>query len=288
MNFTGLVIKKFVRKTSSSIQVLFKRNLTKMNVIPIEALSDNYMYLIVDEATKECAAVDPVDPPKILERIKRDNLKLTKILTTHHHWDHANGNPELVKSLPDQKIPVYGGDDRIPALTNKVGHDETLQIGAKLNVRTLFTPCHTTGHICYYVTAENGERVVFTGDTLFIAGCGRFFEGTAEQMYHALIQVLSKLPTDTKVYCGHEYTVQNLKYSLHVEPNNPVTAEKLKWAEQLRKSNERTIPSTIGDEMKFNPFMRVDEESLKKRYGVTDPIKCMQQLRAEKDNWKPS
>lgn len=99
--------------------------------------------------------------------------------------------------MPDQKIPVYGGDDRIPALTNKVGHDETLQIGAKLNVRTLFTPCHTTGHICYYVTAENGERVVFTGDTLFIAGCGRFFEGTAEQMYHALIQVLSKLPTDT-------------------------------------------------------------------------------------------
>lgn len=99
--------------------------------------------------------------------------------------------------MGDPKIPVYGGDDRIPALTIKVGHDETLKIGSKLSVQTLFTPCHTTGHICYYVTSESGDRAVFTGDTLFIAGCGRFFEGTAEQMYHALIEVLSKLPPDT-------------------------------------------------------------------------------------------
>lgn len=116
--------------------------------------------------------------------------------------------------MPEQKIPVYGGDDRIPALTNKVGHDETLQIGAKLNVRTLFTPCHTTGHICYYVTAENGERVVFTGDTLFIAGCGRFFEGTAEQMYHALIRVLSKLPTDTVKHLFRDFFLIFLSLSL--------------------------------------------------------------------------
>jgi hydroxyacylglutathione hydrolase len=257
-----------------------------MNVIPIEALSDNYMYLIVDEATKECAAVDPVEPKKILEKVKELGLNLTKILTTHHHWDHANGNPELVESL-NVKIPVYGGDERIPGLTDKIGHNDQLNIGS-LKVTCLFTPCHTTGHICYFVSKNeaNLQPAVFTGDTLFISGCGRFFEGNAEQMFNNLINILAKLPSNTLLYCGHEYSIQNLKFSLHVEPTNETTKAKLNWAEQMRSSNLRTIPSTIKDELEFNPFMRVQLDHFKKRYNQTDAILVMQELRKEKDNWK--
>jgi hydroxyacylglutathione hydrolase len=129
-------------------------------------------------------------------------LKLKSVLTTHHHWDHADGNPDLIKKL-NEKIPVYGGDDRIPALTNKIGHNDSFKIGSSLNVKCLHTPCHTTGHICYYVSYENGENklpsVVFTGDTLFLGGCGRFFEGDAKQMEHALVGILSKLPDETVI-----------------------------------------------------------------------------------------
>lgn len=159
-----------------------------------------------------------------------------------------------------------------------------------MDVKCLFTPCHTTGHICYYVTSSNEAITpcVFTGDTLFISGCGRFFEGNAEQMHHALIDILSKLPEKTQVYCGHEYSVSNLKFSLHVEPDNEVTIEKLKWAIDQRAKNLRTIPSTIGDEMKFNPFMRVNLDKIKKRFNQTDSILCMQSVRAEKDGWKPT
>lgn len=258
-----------------------------MNVIPIEALSDNYMYLLVDETTKECAAVDPVEPSKILDQLKKHNLKLTKILTTHHHWDHSNGNAKLVKSFPTQQIDVYGGDDRIQALTHKISHNDTLQIGANVHVQCLFTPCHTTGHMCYYVTnGSNDESLVFTGDTLFVAGCGRFFEGTPEQMYEALVGVLAKLPPRTLVYCGHEYTVENLRFAVNVDAGNEEAREKLDWAMRKREANEPTIPSTIGDEMRFNPFMRV--EKLKARYGENDSIGCMGRLREEKNNWNTS
>jgi hydroxyacylglutathione hydrolase len=215
-------------------------------------------------------------------------LNLTKILTTHHHWDHANGNPELVKSLKHE-IPVYGGDDRIPGLTNKIGHDDSIEIGT-LKVKCLFTPCHTTGHICYFVSKQDDlQPAVFTGDTLFLSGCGRFFEGTADQMYKNLVQILAKLPENTLVYCGHEYSIQNLKFSLFVEPNNEKTQAKLKWAEQQRASNLPTIPSSLKEELDYNPFMRVDLDHFKKRYtcSQTDSaILVMKELRKEKDNWK--
>lgn len=260
-----------------------------MNVMPIEALQDNYMYLLIDEASKECAAVDPVEPEKVMDQVKKLGLKLTKVLTTHHHWDHANGNPKLLELLQSQ-IPVYGGDDRIPALSAKVKHDDLIQLGS-LEIRCLFTPCHTTGHICYFVkSAQNAalDPVVFTGDTLFISGCGRFFEGTADQMYTALITILSKLPANTKVYCGHEYTVSNLKYSLFIEPDNLDAKSKLEWAETQRAANQRTIPSTIAQEMTFNPFMRVHAPSIQARLQESDPVKCLKLLRDKKDSWKPT
>lgn len=186
-----------------------------MKVEILSALSDNYMYLIVDEATKEAAIVDPVDPETVIAAAQSAGVKLTTVLTTHHHWDHAGGNEKLVKLAPGLQVrfpygllhptslfvhQVLGGDDRIGALTRKVQHNDSLKIG-NLSVTCLFTPCHTSGHICYFVEAPQQDPAVFTGDTLFIAGCGRFFEGTADQMYKALIEILGNLPDNTVPTC---------------------------------------------------------------------------------------
>lgn len=186
--------------------------------------------------------VDPVDPEAVLGAIKKFGVNVTSVLTTHHHWDHAGGNVKFVdkfsKLYPDVKLAVYGGDDRIGALTNKVGQDDSISIG-ELRIKCLFTPCHTTGHICYYVEGPFNKRCVFTGDTLFLAGCGRFFEGTAAQMYTALIEKLTPLPDDTLVFCGHEYSLQNLAFSQQIEPNNVNVQNKLKWAKAQRRGSEK-------------------------------------------------
>jgi hydroxyacylglutathione hydrolase len=170
---------------------------------------------------------------------------LEKVLTTHHHWDHAGGNEQLVAKFKTNSLAVYGGDDRIGALTHKIGQDDEFKVG-NLSVKCLFTPCHTTGHICYVVTAPNGEQVVFTGDTLFMGGCGRFFEGTAEQMYSALIDKLSALSDSTKVFCGHEYTLQNLKFAKHCEPDNQAILDKIEWSEEQRKNKVPTVSRSIS------------------------------------------
>ncbi|XP_012673698.1 hydroxyacylglutathione hydrolase, mitochondrial-like [Clupea harengus] len=258
---------------------------TAMKIELIPALSDNYMYLLIDEDTKEAAIVDPVEPVKVVEAVKKHGVKLKTVLTTHHHWDHAGGNEKMVKLVPG--LTVYGGDDRVDALTSKVKHNNTFKVGS-LNVKCLFTPCHTTGHICYYVTKDNSSEppAVFTGDTLFVAGCGKFFEGTAEQMYKALIEILGQLPPETHVFCGHEYTVNNLKFARHVEPDNEVIRKKLAWAKEKCSNGEPTVPSTVADEFRFNPFMRVREKTVQDHAKTNDPIEAMQSIRKEKDNFR--
>ncbi|XP_065780093.1 hydroxyacylglutathione hydrolase, mitochondrial isoform X2 [Muntiacus reevesi] len=222
-----------------------------MKVELLPALTDNYMYLLIDEDTKEAAIVDPVQPQKVVETVRKHGVKLTTVLTTHHHWDHAGGNEKLVKLEPGLK--VYGGDDRIGALTHKVTHLSTLQVGS-LSVKCLSTPCHTSGHICYFVTKPNSPEppAVFTGDTLFVAGCGKFYEGTADEMYKALLEVLGRLPPDTE------------KYSI----------------------GEPTVPSTIAEEFTYNPFMRVREKTVQQHAGETDPVTTMRAIRKEKDQFK--
>lgn len=259
--------------------------LTDMKIKLVPALDDNYMYLLIDEKTGACAAVDPVEPEKIMTACKDEGVKVSAVLTTHHHWDHAGGNEQLLKLIAEP-IPVYGGDNRIGGLTKKVGHNDTFQIGS-LNIQCLFTPCHTSGHICYNVTGDGAEPAVFTGDTLFSGGCGRFFEGDPSQMYKALVGILSKLPSNTKVFCGHEYTVNNLKYALHAEPDNEDMKAKLSWAQDQRSKGLPTIPSTIAEEMKINPFMRVGSSNAQKHTGKTDPIEAMRFLRQEKDSFRP-
>lgn len=267
----------------------FSHPAMKIRLIP--ALADNYMYLIIDEKTKEAAIVDPVEPQSVFEAVKEENVKLTTVLTTHHHWDHAGGNEKLAAAWRGEQtepLKVYGGDSRIGALTERKGHDDVVSVG-NLRVQCLSTPCHTSGHLCYYVKEEVGDApgAVFTGDTLFISGCGKFFEGTGEQMHHALIGVLGKLPDETKVYVGHEYTESNLAFATHVEPESRDLVGRVAWASSLRDAGKPTPPSTIGMEKLCNPFMRVEEEPVQKfTKTIGDAVATMTALRKAKDNFK--
>ncbi|XP_045884675.1 hydroxyacylglutathione hydrolase-like protein isoform X2 [Micropterus dolomieu] len=222
-----------------------------MKVKVISILEDNYMYLVIEERSKQAVAVDPAVPHRLLEIVKREGLSLTAVLTTHHHWDHARGNEALLKEVPG--LNVFGGDDRIGGLTDKVTNAQELKFNS-INVRCLFTPCHTSGHMCYFVWEDEctDAPAVFTGDTLFIGGCGRFLEGTAEQMYHNLTQVLGSLPQDT-----------------------------------ARDDDDKpTVPSTLMEEFDYNPFLRLSEKGVQKFTGKTDPIEVLRVLRKEKDKFK--
>lgn len=245
---------------------------------------DNYMYVIIDEASKKCAVVDPVEADTILNAVKQEGLELTTILTTHHHWDHAGGNKKLVDALGPKLVVV--GEERAEAVNKKVVDGEELKIGS-LTVKCLHTPCHTKGHLCFYVTGQSSEApAVFTGDTLFTAGCGHFFEGPPAQMYKALCGILASLPPQTNVYPGHEYTVNNLKFASTVEPANPDIAAFLDKSQKLRSRNEPTVPTTIQQERSYNPFMRVDEATVQKFTGQSDPVKAMGALREIKNKFK--
>lgn len=257
-----------------------------MKVVYVPCLEDNYSYIIIDDVTKDAALVDPVEPEKVLKVAKEHGANPKMVLTTHHHWDHAGGNDKIKELVPG--IKVYGGSvDNVRGCTDKVDNGDKLSLGANLAVLCLHTPCHTHGHISYYVTGgEQDVPAVFTGDTLFIAGCGKFFEGTAEQLYQSLCITLGSLPKPTQVYCGHEYTVKNLQFAMTVEPENEKTKQKLVWAQHQRQQGLPTIPSTIGEEMETNPFMRVDLPEIKEKVGSKSPVDALQEIRQRKDNWK--
>nr|CAD1828898.1 unnamed protein product [Ananas comosus var. bracteatus] len=244
-----------------------------MKILHVPCLEDNYAYIIVDESTGEAAAVDPVEPEKVLRSAAEIGADLKFVLTTHHHWDHAGGNEKIRMLVPG--IKVYGGSiDNVKGCTNKVDNGDKLTLGSDTSILCLHTPCHTKGHISYYVTGKAEEDpAVFTGDTLFIAGCGKFFEGTAEQMYQSLCVTLGSLPKPTRVYCGHEYTEKNLRFALTVEPENEKISQKLSWAQHQRQDGLPTIPSTIGEEFETNPFMRLIYQKYRTKLVAVPPSK---------------
>ncbi|CAG8610015.1 10071_t:CDS:2, partial [Paraglomus occultum] len=228
-------------------------------------------------ARKPAAVVDPAEPEKVQSVLDEHDVNLKHLITTHHHRDHSNGNKDFIRKYPGLK--VYGGDNRIPGMNHKVEDGEVLKVG-DISIKALHTPGHTTGSFSFYLT-DKEEKAVFTGDALFIGGCGKFFEGTAADMYNSLIKTLGSLPPSTKVYCGHEYTANNLKFAATVDPHNQVLENKI----SIVSNQQCTIPSTIGDELKFNPFMRVHEEAIKNATGKSDPVEVMGILREMKDNF---
>ncbi|KAL1926411.1 hypothetical protein VTP01DRAFT_5740 [Rhizomucor pusillus] len=250
-----------------------------MKIIPIPALRDNYSYILIDEKSKEAAVVDPVDAMKTLNIVSQTGAKLTSIFTTNHLWDHASGNIDLVAKKPG--LAIYGADARIPEINYVCKNQETFQLGS-LQVTPLHTPCHTKGHICYYVTdPRTDEKAVFTGDTLFLAGIGRFLEGDVRDMYAILFHVLMKLPDDTWIYCGHEYGKTNLKFALTIEPQNEALLAKWNWC----RDKAITVPSTIGQEKLYNPFLRVNLQSIQLYTGKNDPVEALAALRELSDKF---
>ena len=229
-----------------------------MRVVAVPVLQDNYSYLIVDEAERVAAVVDCAEVDPVLEAARAEGVTVTTVLSTHHHFDHVGGNEEIAKRIA---VRVYGNADdaeRIPRLSDGVREGDTVRVG-RLTAQVLFIPAHTSGHIAYYFPRE---QAVFTGDTLFAAGCGRLFEGDPAQMMKSLAK-LNALPEDTKVYCGHEYTVKNLEFAHTLEPSNAAIADKLAWAKSRRGQGQATVPSTIASERATNPFLRTSSTELR-------------------------
>ncbi len=228
-----------------------------IQISALPAFTDNYIWLLQDPGTQRCAVVDPGDAAPVLAWLQQHpGWSLTDILITHHHHDHVGG-VERLKSATE--ATVYGpADENIPARDVALrDNDRVSVLGWDFDVYTV--PGHTLGHIAYY-----HEGVLFCGDTLFAAGCGRLFEGTPEQM-HASLQRLAALPDDTQVYCTHEYTQSNLKFAAAVEPDNTDIAGRVEHVRQLRSRDEMTLPSNLALEKRTNPFLRTAETSVKQK-----------------------
>ncbi|KGP62876.1 hydroxyacylglutathione hydrolase [Legionella norrlandica] len=254
-----------------------------MDIIPIQAFSDNYIWAIIDKVTGIFDCVDPGDAAPVIQFAQSNQLTLRAILLTHHHYDHIGGVDSLIKEQPS--CAVYGPiDNRITHITHPVTKDQSIQIG-HLNFHILFNPGHTSTHISYY---EPQYGWLFCGDTLFSAGCGRVFDGTMEELHQSLL-LFKKLPGNTKVFCAHEYTLQNLKFALTVEPNNLTV---INYMQQIRQqSSTCTLPSTLDLELSINPFLRTNVEAVK-QYAIShgalssESLDVFKILRSQKDSFK--
>lgn len=224
-------------------------------VTPIPCLSDNYAYALVCPETGACAVVDPSESTPVADALDAAGLRPVAILCTHHHPDHVGGVLGL-RARYGEGLAVYGHEsetERIPALSHPLAHGARFALG-NLALGALHIPGHTTGAIAFVV---EGRDAVFTGDTLFVAGCGRLFEGTPAMMHRSLNATLAALPDATRMYPGHEYAEKNLRFAATVEPRNAAVRDKLARVTAARARDEACVPSTLGEERATNPFLRV-------------------------------
>jgi hydroxyacylglutathione hydrolase len=253
-----------------------------LEIVPLPAFQDNYIWTLRDG--KDAAVVDPGEARPVKEYLAREGLTLVAILATHHHPDHVGGIAELVAM---KKVPVFGPKgEPIPELTNPVGQGDKAEIPAlKATFSVLDIPGHTRAHVAYY-----GLESLFCGDTLFACGCGRVFEGTPAQMLDSLTK-LAALPDETRVYCGHEYTLANIKFARAVDPGNAALAAREAWAQAQRAAGRPTLPSTLGAERATNPFLRCAEpvviDSANKYLGsrIGDPVSVFAAIREWKNRF---
>ena len=253
-----------------------------LTIIQIPVLTDNYIYLIHDPVSGETAVIDPALAQPVLDVLDKKGWRLTYILNTHHHWDHVGGNLELKQKTGCKIIAAQSDLERIPGIDIGVSKEDVISLGSH-TARVVSTPGHTSGHIVYYF-AEDGA--LFCGDTLFVMGCGRLFEGTPEQMWNSLLK-LKALPPSTRIYCAHEYTQANGRFALSVDPDNPHLQQKMLGVQQLRAENQPTVPSTIEQEVATNPFFRADSIGIQKTLGLEyqSPLSVFTELRKLKDSF---
>ncbi|XP_068543293.1 probable hydrolase PNKD isoform X1 [Anas acuta] len=267
-----------------------------MKIVPIPVLANNYSYLVIDTGSRRAAVVDPSDPVAVQAVIEEEGVTLEAILCTHKHWDHSGGNAELRQRHGACK--VYGSAlDAIPELTNPLGDKEKVTVGC-LTFEALATPGHTVGHTAFVLDAGpfGGPPCLFSGDLLFLAGCGRLFEGSPETMLASLDAAVS-LGEETLLWPGHEYALECLSFASLLEPDNPALVQKLLWVTKQWREKRSTCPSTLGEEQSYNPFLRTHcrelHEALGLRRGSGEPpdafrARVLKELRRHKDLYKPT
>jgi len=252
-----------------------------LRITEVNAFSDNYIWLLEQEATLTC--VDPGDAAPVLQALKQYNKALTHILITHHHKDHIGGIKALKEAYPTCTVI---GPESVQHLADKcVQHHDLITI-EDMTFQVIATPGHTLDHLCYY-----HPKALFCGDTLFSAGCGRLFEGTPDIMWQSL-SLLKALPAETPVYCAHEYTQANVDFARSIEPNNSALRTYSTWVASQRKQNQCTLPSSIAQECAINPFMRADEPCLQAAarahlpgLSANTPTDYFKAIRHAKDHW---
>ena len=238
----------------------------KIKIIP--CLQDNYSYLIIDEKKNIACVVDPSESDPVIEYLENNQIDLKFILNTHHHYDHVGGNKILKKKYNASVVGFKGDKHRIPEIDIALDDQENWKY-ENFETKIIHVPGHTLGHICFYF---HYDKLVFTGDTLFSLGCGRIFEGTYSQMYESLKKI-KELPKDTKIFCGHEYTLNNSKFCIEYDQNNENLKNKIIEIKKKLQNNLPTIPSTIKEELECNIFLR------------SENVEAFSKLRDLKDNF---
>ena len=253
-----------------------------LSVEPIKAFTDNYIWLV--STNEGSIVIDPGESKNIQKLIDNKTIDLKGILITHHHYDHTNGLSELVKK---NELEVYGPVNNIDGINHRLTDKDKISIiGIDFDVMSI--PGHTLDHIGFY-SANANNPILFCGDTLFAGGCGKIFEGTYEQMFHALKKI-TKLPTNTNIYCGHEYTLSNLKFALEADDTNKELIEEFKKVKNKINSNIPSLPTTLDKELKVNPFLRCDNINIQnkiiEKFKVSNnELEVFTALRKWKDNF---
>ena len=253
-----------------------------LSVEPIKAFEDNYIWLVT--TNEGSIVVDPGESSKIIKLIDENKINLKGIFVTHHHYDHTDGLKDLSRKL---NIDIYGPCNNINEINKRVKNSDHISI-LGIDFKIIEVPGHTLDHIAFY-SFNDGEPILFCGDTLFAGGCGRIFEGTYEQMFESLNK-LSSLPKNTKIYCGHEYTLSNLKFAIEVDSNNKDLIKEYEQIKRLRNIDCPSLPSTLDRELKINPFLRYDNYSIKnkikKEFGISgNGLDIFTALRKWKDSF---
>ncbi|WP_390912945.1 hydroxyacylglutathione hydrolase [Pseudosulfitobacter sp. SM2401] len=253
-----------------------------LTVVTIPCLSDNYTFLLHDSISNETAVIDVPDAGPIKQELDDRGWRLTQIWLTHHHWDHVDGLPDLLRSHPAQVIGARDDTDRLPALDAKVGDGDTFTFAGN-DVQVMDVSGHTIGHIAFHVPAA---MAAFTADSLMALGCGRLFEGTPAQMFDSLSK-LAALPDDTVVYSGHEYTAANATFAITIDPDNPDLIARIADITEKRAKGQPTVPSSLLLERATNPFLRGHDPQIQTELNMKGaaPVDVFAEIRARKDRF---
>jgi hydroxyacylglutathione hydrolase len=253
-----------------------------LTIVTIPCLSDNYTFLLHDSASNETAVIDVPDAGPIKQELDNRGWRLTQIWLTHHHWDHVDGLPDLLRAHPAQVIGARDDADRLPALDVKVADGQSFAFAGH-DVQVMDVSGHTIGHIAFHVPSANAA---FTADSLMALGCGRLFEGTPAQMFDSLAKLVA-LSDDTIIYSGHEYTASNAAFAMTVDPDNPALIARTADIKTKRAKGEATVPSSLQLELATNPFLRANDPAIQTHLNMVGaaPVDVFTEIRARKDRF---